>query len=240
MEPTKCPVDTARDPNDGDVPPGHGREPMIGEPVTTDKVIADLWFDPSCPYTWITSRWLLEVEKVRQVEVRWHVMSLSVLNEGRDEDPEGDPEGYLWVPVRICVAVRQKYGQEALVRLYTAMWTGDRREQDWLGSLHDALAAAGLPLELAEVGMSTAYDDEVRVSHAEGINLIGEHVGSPVIAVTGAGGERVVFFGPVISRIATGEQAGRLWDGTLLVAGTPGFHELKGLPHEKPRLDDLR
>jgi hypothetical protein len=215
---------------------------MIGELVMTDKVIADLWFDPSCPYTWITSRWLLEVEKVRPVEVRWHVMSLSVLNEGRDEDPEGDPQGYLWVPVRICAAVQQEYGQEALGRLYTAMWTceRDRGEQEWIGSLHDALAAAGLPLELAEAGMSTAYDDAVRASHAEGINLIGEHVGTPVIAVTGTDGERIVFFGPVTSRIATGEQAGRLWDGTLLVAGTPGFHELKGVPHEKPQLDDLK
>ena len=196
----------------------------------TDKMIADLWFDPSCPYTWITSRWLLEVEKVRPVEVRWHVMSLSVLNEGREEDPEGDPEGYLWVPVRICAAVRQEYGQEALKRLYTAMWTCDRGEQDWIGSLHDALTAAGLPLELAEAGMSTAYDAAVRASHAEGIGLIGEHVGTPVVAVTGAGGERIVFFGPVTSRIATGEQAGRLWDGTLL----RGRHT--GLPRTQGRL----
>ncbi|MEU7984806.1 disulfide bond formation protein DsbA [Streptosporangium canum] len=206
-----------------------------------EKTIADFWFDPSCPYTWITSRWLLEVEKVRPVEVRWRVMSLSVLNEGRDDDPEGDPEGYLWVPVRICAAVQQEYGQEALGRLYTAMWTcgRDRGEQEWIGPLHDALAAAGLPLELAEAGTSTAYDEAVRASHAEGIGLIGDHVGTPVVAVTGAGGERVVFFGPVISRAPTGEQAGRLWDGTLLVAAIPGFHELKGAPHEKPRLGDL-
>ncbi|MER6173695.1 DsbA family protein [Streptosporangium sp. NPDC001681] len=205
-----------------------------------DKTIADFWFDPSCPYTWITSRWLVEVEKVRPVEVRWHVMSLSVLNEGRDEDPEGDTEGYLWVPVRVCAAVRQEYGQQALGRLYTAMWTVARApETDWAGALDAALAAAGLPAELAGAGMSTAYDEAVRASHAEGIGLIGEHVGTPVVAATGpaTGGERVVFFGPVISRIPTGERAGRLWDGTLLVAGTPGFHELKGVSHEEPRLD---
>lgn len=207
----------------------------------TDKTIADFWFDPSCPYTWITSRWLVEVERVRPVEVRRHVMSLSVLNEGRDEDPEGDPEGYLWVPVRVCAAVRQEYGQEALGRLHTAMWTvGRARGEDWAGSLHDSLAAAGLPPELAEAGTSTAYDEAVRASHAEGIGLIGEHVGTPVIAVTGpaTGGGRVVFFGPVISRVPVGERAGRLWDGTLLVAATPGFHELKGVPPEAPRLDD--
>jgi len=207
----------------------------------TIRTIADFWFDPSCPYTWITSRWLVEVERVRPVEVRWHVMSLAVLNEGHDEDPEGDTEGYLWIPVRICAAVRQEYGQEALARLYTAMWTvGRAHGEEWPSDLHASLVAAGLPPELASAGMSTAYDEAVRASHAEGIGLIGEHVGTPVVAATGpaTGGGRVVFFGPVISRIPEGERAGRLWDGTLLVAATPGFHELKGAAHEKPRLDD--
>lgn len=66
------------------------------------RTVADVWFDPSCPYTRVTSRWLLEVAKVRPIEVRWQMMSLSVLNENRDDDSEGDPEGYLWAPVRIC------------------------------------------------------------------------------------------------------------------------------------------
>ncbi|SEH01606.1 hypothetical protein SAMN05444920_12154 [Nonomuraea solani] len=197
--------------------------------------IADFWFDPSCPYTWLTSRWLLEVRQVRPIEVRWHVMSLSVLNEGRDDDPEGDPEGYLWIPVRVCAAVQERYGQEALGRLYTAMWTtGDG---DWIGDLRTALATADLPVELAEAGLSGDHDDAVRASHAEGMALIGgDHVGTPIVAVT-RGDERVVFFGPVVSRVPTGEQAGLLWDGTLLVAGTPGFHELKGGPHREPELD---
>ncbi|MEO3792879.1 disulfide bond formation protein DsbA [Nonomuraea sp. B10E15] len=203
-------------------------------------MIADIWFDPSCPYTWVTSRWLLEVRKVRQVEVRWHVMSLSVLNEGRDDDPEGDPEGYLWVPVRVCAAVRRHHGQEALGRFYTALWTtGDGG--DWIGDLRAALESAGLPAGLAEAGLSTDYDDDVRASHAEGIALVGEHVGTPIVAVTGTGdgpggGGRIAFFGPVVSRVPRGEDAGRLWDGTLLVAGTPGFHELKGGPHQEPVL----
>ncbi|MFY1691391.1 disulfide bond formation protein DsbA [Plantactinospora sp. WMMB782] len=204
--------------------------------VTARAMVADFWFDPSCPYTWTTSRWLLEVAKVRPVEPRWHLMSLSVLNEGRDDDPEGDPEGYLWVPVRICAAARQEHGPAAMARLYTAMWTTARGDGDWLGDLHVALATAGLPRELAEAGMSTAYDDAVRASHAEAIGLVGRHVGTPIIAATGADGARVAFFGPVISRIPTGEQAGRLWDGTLLVAGVPGFHELKGAPHAAPQL----
>ncbi|WP_169789081.1 DsbA family protein [Nonomuraea candida] len=199
-------------------------------------MVADFWFDPSCPYTYLTSRWLLEVRQVRPVEVRWHVMSLSVLNEGRDDDPEGDPEGYLWVPVRICAAVRRDHGQRALERFYTALWTTG--SGDWIGDLRAALAAAGLPVELAEAGLGGDYDDAVRASHAEGVGLIGDHVGTPIIAVTDAagGGDPVVFFGPVVSRVPTGEQAGRLWDGTLLVAGTPGFHELKGGPREEPNI----
>ncbi|MEQ4304092.1 disulfide bond formation protein DsbA [Plantactinospora sp. B6F1] len=202
-----------------------------------ETTVADFWFDPSCPYTWTASRWLLEVAKVRPVEPRWHLMSLSVLNEGRDDDPEGDPEGYLWVPVRICAAARQRYGPEAMARLYTAMWTTARSGEDWLGDLHAALATAGLPRELVDAGTSSAYDDAVRASHAEAIGLVGPHVGTPIIATTGTDGARVAFFGPVISRIPTGEQAGRLWDGTLLVAGVPGFHELKGRPHAEPQLD---
>jgi hypothetical protein len=198
-------------------------------------MIADFWFDPACPYSWITSRWILEVAKVRPVTVRWHVMSLSVLNEGRDVDPEGDTEGYLWAPVRICVAVEQRYGQEALGRLYTAIGNRvhDRAQHEWR-AIPAALADAGLPEELAEAAGSTTYDAAVRASHAEGIGLVGMHVGTPVIAVTGADEGRIAFFGPVISRIPKGEQAARLWDGTLLVAGAPGFHELKGRPHEKP------
>ena len=200
----------------------------------TERRIADFWFDPSCPYTWITSRWMLEVEKVRPVTVRWHVISLSVLNEGRDDDPEGDPEGYLWYPVRICVAAEQRYGQEALGRLYTAL--GERFHQGDAGwDEHPAaLADAGLPPELAAVGESTEYDDAVRASHARGIGLVGDHVGTPIISVAGAGGDRISFFGPVISRIPRGERAGRLWDGTLLVAEVSGFHELKGVRHAPP------
>ncbi|MEV0614569.1 DsbA family protein [Nonomuraea sp. NPDC050404] len=199
----------------------------------TDMVVADFWFDPSCPYTFLTSRWLLEVRQVRPVEVRWHVMSLKVLNEGLEVDPEGDPEGYLWIPVRICAAVQRDHGQQALERLYTAMWTTG--SGDWIGDLRTALSTAGLPVALAEAGHGTDYDDFVRASHAEGVGSIGPGVGTPIVRVT-AGGERVVFFGPVVSRLPTGEDAGRLWDGTLLVAGTPGFHELKGRPHEEPDL----
>ncbi|WP_119730829.1 mycothiol-dependent nitroreductase Rv2466c family protein [Thermomonospora amylolytica] len=200
-----------------------------------DKTIADLWFDPSCPYTWLTTCWLLEVAEVRPVEIRWHVMSLSVLNEGRDDDPEGDPEGWLWVPVRICAAVARHHGHEALGRFYRALWSQARESGDWMGELTGALAAAGLPAELFEAGQGTDYDDLVRASHAEGIRLVGDHVGTPIIAATTPGGGRTAFFGPVISRVPTGEEAARLWDGTLLVAGVRGFHTLKGVPPAEPQ-----
>jgi hypothetical protein len=196
-------------------------------------VIADIWFDPSCPYTWLTSRWLIEVTRVRPVTIRWHIMSLSVLNEGRDDDPEGDPEGYLWFPVRICAAVQQKYGQEALGRFYTELWSRDNGADDWLGDFSRALERAGLSPELASAG--SEYDDAVRASHAEAMDVLGPHVGTPIIAVTMQDGSRVAFFGPVVSQVPTGARAGLLWDGTLLVAGTPGFHELKATAHAEPQ-----
>ncbi|GAA4419782.1 DsbA family protein [Georgenia halophila] len=202
----------------------------------SERTTADFWFDPSCPYTWLTSRWLVEVARVRPVDIRWHLMSLSVLNEGQEEDPEGDTEGYLWVPVRVCMATLEEHGEAALARLYTALWT-EPREGDWLGDLHAALRAAGLPESLADVGDSTAYDAAVRASHAEALAQVGEHVGTPVVRATTPDGGSAAFFGPVISRLPAGEDAGRLWDGTLLVAATPGFHELKGRPHAEPELD---
>ncbi|TMR01158.1 DsbA family protein [Actinomadura soli] len=191
---------------------------------------ADIWFDPSCPYTWITSRWLLEVAEVRPIEPRWHVLGLAALNEGRDDDPEGDPEGYLWIPARVCAAVAGKAGHQALGRFYTALGTRfhERGEME-ARTFTDALTDAGLPEELAAAAESAEYDDAIRASTAEGIGRVGPHIGTPVIAV----GEKA-FFGPVMSRIPRGEDAGRLWDATLVVAAVPGFHELKGRPHAEP------
>jgi 2-hydroxychromene-2-carboxylate isomerase len=184
---------------------------------------ADFWFDPSCPYTWLTSRWLTEVARVRAVSVRWHLMSLSVLNEGRADDPEDDPEGYLWGPVRVFAAAASRFA-DALPRLYAAWGAHVVEPEDWTGGPR-ALAAAGLPASLLEAAGSDEWDEAIRASHAAGVALIGDHVGTPIVRV----GD-VAFFGPVISRVPIGEDAGRLWDGVLLVAGTAGFHELKGGP----------
>ncbi|GAA3044505.1 DsbA family protein [Kitasatospora albolonga] len=194
------------------------------------KKIADFWFDPGCPWAWMTSRWMLEVEQLRPVETRWHVMSLAVLNEGRDL-----PEQYrefldkAWGPVRVLIAAAQQHGDKVLGPLYTEMGTRFHNQglPNERATIEAALLAAGLPAELADAADSTEYDDALRASHAEGIGLVGEDVGTPVIAVDGPDGDRVAFFGPVVTPTPRGEAAARLWDGTVLVAATPGFYEIK-------------
>ncbi|MEE1938102.1 DsbA family protein [Streptomyces sp. TRM 70361] len=209
---------------------------------STSTTPADFWFDPVCPWAWLTSRWMLEVEKVRPVEVRWHVMSLAVLNENRlDELPEGYVEllRSAWGPVRVLIAAEQKHGAEVLGPLYTALGTrfhlqGRPRDRE---TLVEALTEVGLPADLADAADTDVHDERLRASHEEGIGLVGQEVGTPVIAVPGADGERVAFFGPVVTPAPKGEAAARLWDGTLLVASTPGFFELKRTRTEEPRFD---
>ncbi|WP_308312722.1 DsbA family protein [Streptomyces sp. ISL-11] len=198
-----------------------------------EKTVADFWFDPLCPWAWMTSRWMLEVEKVRPVEVNWHVMSLAVLNENKlDQVPEDYREMLrttAWGPVRVCVAAALKHGPDVLGPLYTAL--GTRFHDQGLPRDHDTIVAAleeaGLPAELADAAHSDAFDAELRASHQEGIDKVGEDVGTPVIAVPGADGEQIAFFGPLVTPAPKGEAAARLWDGTLLVASTPGFYEIK-------------
>ncbi|GFH34080.1 mycothiol-dependent nitroreductase Rv2466c family protein [Streptomyces pacificus] len=198
----------------------------------TGRTPADFWFDPLCPWAWMTSRWMLEVEKVRPVEVRWHVMSLAVLNENRlDELPEEYRRSMkrAWGPVRVVTAAQQKYGDEVVGPLYTAL--GTRMHNEGRGNkpevVLEALDAVGLPAELADYADSDTYDAELRASHGEGIGKVGQDVGTPVIAVPGADGEQIAFFGPVVTPAPKGEEAARLWDGTLMVASIPGFYEIK-------------
>ncbi|WP_017557332.1 mycothiol-dependent nitroreductase Rv2466c family protein [Nocardiopsis baichengensis] len=188
----------------------------------------DFWFDPSCPLSRNTARWLLEVSGRRPVSITWRVMSLSVLNEGRDDDPEGDPEGYLWIPARICAAVQHEHGHDALGRFYRALWSAvENGDGDWIGDFDEALAAADLPGELAAAGGSGDYDGVLRRSHDQGLSLVGEGAGTPITAVTSPDGAKAAFFGPVVEQVPTGAHAADLWDGALLVAGVPGFRELK-------------
>ena len=207
----------------------------------TERVIADMWFDPACPWAWLTSRWLLEVEKVRPVDIKFHVMSLSVLNEGRDNLPERYKESLAknWGAVRVAIAAEQKYGNDVLRPLYTALGTRIHLHQEEKGRplFEGALADAGLPTELAAAAESTEYDEALRASHAEGMEPVGDDVGTPVIHVPGPDGRQIAFFGPVVTPAPKGEAAGKLWDGTLLVAGTPGFYEIKRTRDAKPTFD---
>jgi 2-hydroxychromene-2-carboxylate isomerase len=208
-----------------------------------EKTVADFWFDPKCPWAWLTSRWMLEVEKVRPVEVRWHVMSLAVLNENKlDELPERYREMLqtAWGPVRVCIAAEQQHGAKALGPLYTALGTRlhNRGREFSREVMTEALEEAGLPAELADAADSTEYDEALRASHKEGIDLVGQDVGTPVIAVPGADGEQIAFFGPVVTPAPKGEAAAKLWDGTLMVASTPGFYEIKRTRDAGPVFDD--
>jgi hypothetical protein len=171
------------------------------------------------------------VEKVRPVDVRFHVMSLAVLNENREDLPD-DYREFLktaWGPVRVAIAAEQKYGNDVLRPLYTALGTRIhlRKEEPGRALYEAALADAGLPVELAAAAESTQYDEALRASHEAGMRPVGMDVGTPVIHVPGDDGRRIAFFGPVVTPAPRGETAGRLWDGTLLVAGTPGFFEIK-------------
>jgi 2-hydroxychromene-2-carboxylate isomerase len=204
--------------------------------MTNTKTTADFWFDPICPWAWIASRWMLEVEQVRPVETKWHVMSLAVLNDGRDL-----PEKYLdlmqraWAPVRVVIAAQQQHGDEAIGRLYTAMGTrihNQGRGDDYLSVIAEALAECGLPENLIEAANSTKFDEALKKSHHKGMDPVGMDVGTPVIHVNDT-----AFFGPVVSPIPRGEAAGKLWDGVVLVSSTDGFFELKRTRTRDPIFD---
>lgn len=198
--------------------------------------VADFWFDPTCPWAWMSSRWMMEVEQVRPVTVRWHIMSLAVLNEGRELGADyGRTMDAAWAPARLVNATRELHGEQAMKPLYDALGTryhpGGREKTD-TAVLSEALAEAGLPADLIRYATSDEFDEQLRASHAEAINLVGEDVGTPVVAIEGT-----AFFGPVVTPAPRGEEAGRLWDGCVLVAATPGFYELKRTRRQGPIFD---
>jgi 2-hydroxychromene-2-carboxylate isomerase len=197
----------------------------------------DFWFDPVCPWAWITSRWMLEVEQVRAVKTRWHVMSLAYLNISQHKG-EGLSEEYVkrmeqaWGPIRICAAAAEK-GDDVLLPLYTAIGTRFHNQQNRNAeSLAEAVSEVGLPASILEAATSPDYDDAIKASHHAGMDLVGTDVGTPVISVGGS-----AFFGPVVTPAPRGEAAGKLWDGVLAVTATDGFFELKRTRDRRPSFE---
>jgi 2-hydroxychromene-2-carboxylate isomerase len=198
----------------------------------------DFWFDPVCPWAWITSRWMLEVEQVRSVKTRWHVMSLAYLNLIQHEG-QGQNEEYLtrleqaWGPVRVCAAAAAERGDDVLLPLYTALGTRFHDQQHrGAEAVAEAVAEVGLGSSVLEAATSTEFDDAIKASHHRGMDPVGIDVGTPVISVDGN-----AFFGPVVTPIPRGEAAGRLWDGVLAVTGTDGFFELKRTRDRRPSFE---
>jgi 2-hydroxychromene-2-carboxylate isomerase len=209
--------------------------------MTTADTLEDVqfWFDPVCPWAWITSRWILEVEKVRPIRPDWRIMSLAYLNitqhEGKDLSPEYlERMGRAWGPVRVCAAAAQHSGPEILGPLYTALGTrfhNEGRRED-PNVLKEAVAAVGLPASIADAATSTEFDEAIKASHHEAFDEVGLDVGTPVVRIRGN-----ALFGPVITPAPKGEAAGRLWDGLALVADADGFFELKRTRDRKPTFD---
>jgi hypothetical protein len=206
---------------------------------TQDREDVQFWFDPLCPWAWITSRWMLEVENVRPVRADWRIMSLAYLNLVQHEG-KGLNEEYVarmnkaWGPVRVCAAAAADAGPGVLGPLYTAIGTRlhNQGRRDDPAVLPEALQEAGLPVWLADAAETTEFDEAIKKSHHEAFDEVGLDVGTPVVRIRGK-----ALFGPVITPAPKGEAAGELWDGLVLVSKADGFFELKRSRDRRPAFD---
>jgi len=196
----------------------------------------EIFVDPMCPFAWLTSRWLGEVERLGRIDLTIRIMSLSILNEDREDASEfyRDLVDRAWGPARLAIAIERDYGADALRRWYDELGRrihtgGERIDIDLLA---ETLAATALPdTLLAEAYAGTAadlagIDALLRESHRYAVDSVGDDVGTPVVHIID-GGRTIAFFGPVVNPAPQGAEAVRLFDGVALVAGTPGFFELK-------------
>ena len=196
---------------------------------------AEFWFDPVCPWAWMTSRWILEVEKVRDIEVQWNLFSLAHLNRDKELSDEYK-KGLIrsWQCTRVIAAAQKVKGSSVTLPLYTAISSRIHLQKMTVGEelFSQALSEVGLDPALSAAMNDESYNSVIIESHERGIKLVGNDVGTPIISVAGA-----AFFGPVISPAPKGEAAGKLWDGVVGVASYPGFFEIKRSRNVGPIFD---
>ena len=194
---------------------------------------AEFWFDPSCPWAWITSRWILEVQAQRDIEVKWNIFSLAVLNEGRELKPEyRERIDKTWGPVRVIAAAKKKNGYEVVLPLYTEIGTLFHPGAKPVAkeTISEALQNQKLDSSLIDYYDTNDFDQDLRDSTKAGLDLVGDDVGTPIISIEG-----VAFFGPVLTPAPKGSEALKLWDGVLAAASLPGFFELKRTRTARPQ-----
>ncbi len=194
---------------------------------------AEFWFDPSCPWAWITSRWILEVQAQRDIEVKWNIFSLAVLNEGRELKPEyRERIDKTWGPVRVIAAAKKKNGYEVVLPLYTEIGTLFHPGAKPVAkeTISEALQNQKLDSSLIDFYDTNDFDQDLRDSTKAGLALVGDDVGTPIISIEG-----VAFFGPVLTPAPKGSEALKLWDGVVAAASLPGFFELKRTRTARPQ-----